>query len=457
MGTAITSFVGKLAGFKLVSGGNTEYFIAHVNSTSQITKARRGFMHDSSGAAIPSIAFSNNNTLTLCRPTWLFLNTAGSLIVTYNQPTYAATQPSGPATGDYWFDIPNQTWKTFNSVSWVTASATVVGMSLQDTVACVAARTFDQATSLIDTNTVDLQFVSTTQIQVKNYGARLSVFGTSLNYEMFRPTWDMTANLDTGVSESASNTYYFYLKESGAPVISDLSPTDRRGDLFGYYHPTETWRCVGHAFNNGSSNLTASSLVAFSRSKEVSFFSNDDAPVGDMKMLMSATPAPGWEAADGASISRFRYWELFSDGVQAIGTAAGTANVYAFNKPLSMGRVPRGWDNAAGIDPDAAGRSASATGGNTGDALGTIQADAFQGHSHQLRDGATWNGGNLVGKAAGGAATASITHVDAGAAGNAAQYFGAEAVTNNAHGTPLVTTETRMRNFTVLYAIKVAQ
>lgn len=386
MGTAFAAFVGKIAGCKIVSSGNTEYFLAYVNSTTSLTKARRGMFYDSSQAAIKSINFADNNTITLVRPTWVFFNTSASMVVTYNQPTYAASQPSSPSTGDYWYDLANNVWKTYNSVTWVTANATLIGMCLQDTAATVAARTFDQAVALSDLNTIDLEHVGSTQIQVKNYGAKTSIFGTAIDFGMHRPVWDITADLDTGISESANTTYYAYLKENGAPVLSDEKPTDRRGDLLGYYHPTETWRCVGHILNNGSSNFTASQIVAFSRSSQKSFFSNDDAPVGDHKLIMATTPEPGYLEADGSALSRFRYAELFNGSIQAIGTACGTDSAYNFNIAASRGRFPRFWDHGASIDPDTAtaSRTPMATGGNNGDNLGSVQADAFQSHVHQM-------------------------------------------------------------------------
>ena len=46
------------------------------------------------------------------------------------------------------------------------------------------------------------------------------------------------------------------------------------------------------------------------------------------------------------------------------------------------GKFPRGVDNGAGNDPDAASRTEQAVGGNTGDAVGSIQGDAYKLHSH---------------------------------------------------------------------------
>jgi microcystin-dependent protein len=83
----------------------------------------------------------------------------------------------------------------------------------------------------------------------------------------------------------------------------------------------------------------------------------------------------------------------------AIGTSHGSgAGGTTFNLPDYRGRFLRGVDNPtggapAGRDPDAAGRAAAATGGNAGNAVGSMQAQATSknglvlsdpGHSHNL-------------------------------------------------------------------------
>ena len=60
-------------------------------------------------------------------------------------------------------------------------------------------------------------------------------------------------------------------------------------------------------------------------------------------------------------------------------TVSGT-----FNVPDLRGRFLRGVDGNAGRDPDAVNRLASKSGGNAGNAVGSSQTDAFQGHGHLL-------------------------------------------------------------------------
>jgi len=53
-----------------------------------------------------------------------------------------------------------------------------------------------------------------------------------------------------------------------------------------------------------------------------------------------------------------------------------------FNVPDYRGRFLRGVDGSAGNDPDVSSRVAMATGGNTGNKVGTVQADQLAAHQH---------------------------------------------------------------------------
>jgi microcystin-dependent protein len=87
----------------------------------------------------------------------------------------------------------------------------------------------------------------------------------------------------------------------------------------------------------------------------------------------------GWLLCDGSAVSRTTYANLFA----AVGINFGGGDgIGTFNLPDLRGRFLRGTDHGAGHDPDAASRLASATGGSVGDAVGTVQADAFRAHNH---------------------------------------------------------------------------
>ena len=143
VGSEISNLVGKWAAFKLVHGGNTEYFIAYVNSATELSKCFRGYFFDSSSAPIKRIMFSDNDTITLMKLTFIYARTDGTLEAGYTNPTYSADEPSSPAVGDYWFDMVNNVWKTYNGGSFVASTSTLVGVCIQDSSNTVAARSGD--------------------------------------------------------------------------------------------------------------------------------------------------------------------------------------------------------------------------------------------------------------------------------------------------------------------------
>jgi microcystin-dependent protein len=96
---------------------------------------------------------------------------------------------------------------------------------------------------------------------------------------------------------------------------------------------------------------------------------------GEVKPFAGASVPTGFLECDGSAISRTTYATLFSAIGEAWGEGDGSTT---FNIPDLRGRFLRGYDNGAGIDPDAATRTAIATGGATGDNVGSAQDDAMQ-------------------------------------------------------------------------------
>lgn len=254
MGTEITSLVGKFAAFKL-AGTTDEYFIAYVHSTTSLRRAMRGYFFDSSDAPIPRAGYTNNDVITLMKLAWIYAKTDGTLEVTYNNPTWGKDEPSSPATGDFWYDTDNQTWKKYSGTSFSASLSTLVGVCIQDSTNTVGARSFEFFLGFSDVNSFELILDTSAVVRSREPGAQASVWGNAVRSERNIYSWDMTVDLDSGVTENSSTYYYFYLTEEGDKIISNIKPYDRRTDLQGYYHPHHSWRCVGWAFNNGSSNL----------------------------------------------------------------------------------------------------------------------------------------------------------------------------------------------------------
>jgi len=255
MGSEITALVGKFAAFKL-AGASTEYFIAFVESTTKLTRAFRGHFFDSADAVGPRSAYTDNDVITLMKLTWVFGTTAGALTATYNNPIWADDEPTSPAQGDYWFDISANVWKVYGVSSYATANAHLLGICFQDATNTIGARSYEFFKNYDDENTVELIYVSATEVRSRQQGQICSVWGASIHNDRSIHSWDITLDLDSGVTETASTAYYLYLTETGDTIMSDVRPYDRTEDLRGHYHPFHSWRCVGHVFNDASSNIT---------------------------------------------------------------------------------------------------------------------------------------------------------------------------------------------------------
>lgn len=111
--------------------------------------------------------------------------------------------------------------------------------------------------------------------------------------------------------------------------------------------------------------------------------STSDGPVGSIMAFGGVNVPSGWLLCDGAAISRTAYASLFA----VIGNAWGNGDgVNTFNTPDLRGRFLRGVDAGTTRDPDAASRTATNAGGNTGDNVGTLQGEALKAHNHTITD-----------------------------------------------------------------------
>ena len=157
-------------------------------------------------------------------------------------------------------------------------------------------------------------------------------------------------------------------------------------------------------------------------------------PVGTITDWPMSTPPAGWFECDGSLLLKSQYAELFN----VIGTSYGSSGALFFQLPDYRGRFRRTWDHGAGIDP---GSRMDRGDGTSGDVVGSIQDDAFQGHWHELTNQ------NYINTNLGG------TLGTAGGYLNPVVY--AEGIiTDGVHGTPRITSETRPTNINVMAIIK---
>jgi len=156
-------------------------------------------------------------------------------------------------------------------------------------------------------------------------------------------------------------------------------------------------------------------------------------PVGTLIPFTGPACPMGTILADGSLKTKDLYPRLFA----LYGNIYGSQNASQFRIPSFQGYTLRGLDPSATIDVNASTRTAQNAGGSTGNAVGTIQQDAFQGHAHGYLDNQSGSG------SPGGA----------GVSGDRA-LITYSIVTDGTNGTPRVSSETRMKNITVLFCIK---
>lgn len=305
MGSEISALTGKLASFKVVHGGNTEYFLGYVKSSTQITNCFRGFFYDSAKAQLPRIAIADDDTITLMRTAWIFANTSQAIVLTYNNPIWAFTQPTSPNTGDYWFDLSVNYWKTFDSVTWQTANAILIGLTCQDATNCKGARSFEFFSLPVTVNNIRIDYVSVTQVQQLDLLGNIGVGSNNIKFTLTRPIWDITTNLESGYSEAASTTYYAYVTEAGKTILSPLKPYDFTGSLGGWYHPYEIWRSVGSIQNDGSQNFDILTLMTYPQDirNPKSFEANHLENIGITASVAANALTVKFSAADGTDLS----------------------------------------------------------------------------------------------------------------------------------------------------------
>ena len=105
-------------------------------------------------------------------------------------------------------------------------------------------------------------------------------------------------------------------------------------------------------------------------------------PSGTVLPFAGATAPTGYLICDGSTVSREAYGDLFN----AIGTAWGEGDgSTTFHLPDLRGVTLRGVDGTAGRDPDKNSRTAMATGGNSGNNVGSYQADQYGSHRHSAQ------------------------------------------------------------------------
>lgn len=101
-------------------------------------------------------------------------------------------------------------------------------------------------------------------------------------------------------------------------------------------------------------------------------------PTGAILPFGGTSAPTGFLLCNGSAVSRTTFSVLFSTVSTAFGNGDGSTT---FNLPDLRGRFLRGVDSGANNDPDAGSRTGT-SGGNAGDAVGSLQGHSFQTHTH---------------------------------------------------------------------------
>jgi len=256
MGANIIAKIGEY--ICLNKAGSAEMMLVFVKSATELTNIRRGYFFDSAGNPIVRETLANDDILSLMSLGWVFLeDDAATTEVIYNAPIYDFVQPSSPSTGDYWFDLQNQQWRRFNGSVFVVINRTLIGLLVIDSTKCLGSRSLDFDLNYSDYNTVDFDVppFSATIIRSKNNNDIISVNANTIDFRFSKVEFDITTDRDTGVSETANTRYYMYITQDGENIISDERPYKFNPKLRGFYHPYQSWRCVGSFFNNVLSDI----------------------------------------------------------------------------------------------------------------------------------------------------------------------------------------------------------
>jgi microcystin-dependent protein len=176
----------------------------------------------------------------------------------------------------------------------------------------------------------------------------------------------------------------------------------------GGYYINSTKRCLALAWIDSGGSLngivnTLSDIEGYSGTSESASFQNIAGvslatPIGEVAAVATDSVPDGFLQCDGSAVSRTTYASLFS----VIGITHGEGDgSTTFNLPDYRGSFLRGFDDGAGNDPDSASRTAQATGGNTGDNVGSEQTDAMQKITGDIDVGSSDGGGSIFSAASG--------------------------------------------------------
>lgn len=258
-GSEIVGLIGTVQAFKNATTG--EIFFAYIESNVKLSKVVRGWGYDSTFSYTGRQPLTNGQTIALLKASYVFLeDNAVTVSITNNAPFFGAEAPAGAVTNDYWYNVHAQEWNRYNGATWDIVLRHFLGIVVCNHIDCIAAESNNFDANFSSESNLELEYFSPSVVRSKNPDAKINVYGTELYFKNQTCYWDITTDLDTGLIEAPSTDYFFFVKDTGELVISDVRPREKL-ELKGYYHPYNPWRAVGLVPNDASSDFSANNLL----------------------------------------------------------------------------------------------------------------------------------------------------------------------------------------------------
>lgn len=170
-------------------------------------------------------------------------------------PSYSVSAPTAPATGDYWWDTANKTWKRYSGASWESLGRLYLGMAVCDATDCLWTEPADFNLAWNGLITEASLYGQLDAVYYLGGGVfKISVAGQMVEINGAAGNTITFANIESGYAETASTWYYIYISSTGIITVSPIAPR-KKDQRLGWYHPREYWRCIGFFYNSAASAI----------------------------------------------------------------------------------------------------------------------------------------------------------------------------------------------------------
>jgi len=388
-------------------------------------------------------------------------NISASDLNTYiDDAGYEAGNDGSPVLGNIYINSTDGSVRYYNGTNWIEI-ATVTETDAIRTTQGTSAGDTDMGSytgSIIASGESVKENIQSLETAIEGLAAGLS----------FQGNWDADSNSPSLASGVGSAGHYFNVSVAGATNLDGI--TDWEVGDWAIFTETGVWQKIDNTSTVTSVNSQTGAVdLGIDDLNDVDTTTSSpsigDSLEWDGSNWVAVTPAAagnpvatviisasniaptGYLYCDGNPVSRVTYSNLYALLGDAYGEGDGSTT---FNLPDMRGKFARGIDDGAGNDPNAGTRVATATGGNTGDNIGSEQADATD---------VNGLGTNTTGSSHG----HTITATSAGEAGSGKGTAGGEANQgtipvasggSHTHGVTSSDDETRPLNLSFKYYIK---